>query len=259
VDAEKLAGTFVRLADTLVEDFDVHDLLQTLAARCVDLFDVGAAGLLLADEHGRLQVVVSSNERTRLLELFQVQNDEGPCLDCFRTGGPVKVDDLAMAQHRWPAFVPHAVAEGFGSVVALPMRLRGEAIGALNLFGGPDSTPFTDRRLAIAQALADVATIAILQERLARNRDLLATQLQVALNSRIAIEQAKGALATLLQIGLDEAFHLIREHARSSRRHLVEVARDVVERRGDIDWAELRRTQQRDRRGGQTRGRGQQT
>ena len=259
MDAEKLAGTFVRLADTLVEDFDVHDLLQTLASRCVDLFGVGAAGLLLADEHGRLQVVVSSNERTRLLELFQVQNDEGPCLDCFRTGGPVKVDDLAMAQQRWPGFVAHAVAEGFGSVVALPMRLRGEAIGALNLFGGPDSTAFTDQQLVIAQALADVATIAIVQERLARNSDLLATQLQVALNSRIAIEQAKGALATLLQIGLDEAFYLLRAHARSNRRHLVEVARDVVERRGDVDWVEMRRTEQTDRPGGPTRGRGQQS
>jgi GAF domain-containing protein len=246
VDAEMLAGTFVRLADTLVEDFDVHDLLRTLAARCVDLFGVGAAGLLVADEHGRLQVVVSSNERTRLLELFQVQNDEGPCLDCFRSGVPVRVDDLAAARQRWPGFAPHAVAEGFSRVVALPMRLRGETIGALNLFGGPDGTPFTDRLLAIAQALADVATIAILQERLVRNRELLTAQLQVALNSRIAIEQAKGALATRLHIELDEAFHLLRTQARSSRRHLSEVARDVVERRGDVDWADLRRAEQPD-------------
>jgi GAF domain-containing protein len=244
VDAEMLAGTFVRLADTLVEDFDVHDLLQTLAARCVDLFGVGAAGLLVADEHGRLQVVVSSNERTRLLELFQVQNDEGPCLDCFRSGVAVEVDDLASARKRWPAFAPHAVAEGFSRVVALPMRLRGQTIGALNLFGGPDSTPFTDRLLAIAQALADVATIAILQERLVRNRELLAAQLQMALNSRIAIEQAKGALVAQLHIELDEAFHLLRTHARRSRRHLAEVASDVVERRGEVDWAELRRAEQ---------------
>jgi GAF domain-containing protein len=226
VDAEMLAGTFVRLADTLVEDFDVHDLLQTLAARCVDLFGVGAAGLLVADDHGRLQVVVSSNERTRLLELFQVQNDEGPCLDCFRSGAPVKVHDLASARQRWPGFVPHALREGFGSVVALPMRLRGETIGALNLFGGADTTPFSDRSLTIAQALADVATI--------------------ALNSRIAIEQAKGALATRLHIELDEAFHLLRNHARSNRRHLAEVARDVVERHGDVDWTELRRAAQPD-------------
>jgi GAF domain-containing protein len=246
MDAEMLAGTFVRLADTLVEDFDVHDLLQTLAARCVDLFGVGAAGLLLADEQGRLQVVVSSNERTRLLELFQVQNDEGPCFDCFRSGVAVKVDDLASARRRWPGFAQRAVAEGYGSVVALPMRLRGETIGALNLFGGAEDTPFNDRLLAIAQALADVATIAILQERLVRHRELLAAQLQVALNSRVAIEQAKGALATQLHIELDEAFHLLRARARGSRRHLAEVARDVVERRGDVDWAELRRVEQAD-------------
>jgi GAF domain-containing protein len=190
--------------------------------------------------------VVSSNERTRLLELFQVQNDEGPCFDCFRSGVAVKVDDLASARRRWPGFAQRAVAEGYGSVVALPMRLRGETIGALNLFGGAEDTPFNDRLLAIAQALADVATIAILQERLVRHRELLAAQLQVALNSRVAIEQAKGALATQLHIELDEAFHLLRARARSSRRHLAEVARDVVERRGDVDWAELRRVEQAD-------------
>lgn len=236
MDAEKLAQAFVDLADTLVDDFDVLDLLHVLASRCVDLLGVTAAGLLLVDEHDRLRVAMSSSEGARLLELFQLQTDEGPCLECFRTGRPVAVDRLDCAADRWPRFAPAAVGEGFGSVLALPMRLRGEVIGGLNLFGDVRTAGFAPEIVPIAQSMADVATIAILQDRLLHQRDVVADQLQTALNSRVAIEQAKGVLATRLDIGTDEAFDLIRRRARDSRRHLIDVAEEIVRTRPDGHW-----------------------
>ena len=228
MDTEKLAAAFVGLADTLVDDFDVIELLHVLTTRCVDLIGATAAGLLLAENGDDLRVVVATSERTQLLELFQIQNDEGPCLECYRTGEPVASAGLAEAESRWPSFAPAALAEGFVSVVALPMRLRGQVIGALNLFGAVDSPAVSDRLVPVAQAMADVATIAILQDRLARGRGLLNAQLQVALDSRVAIEQAKGALATRLDIGTDEAFELLRKHARATRRRLSDVAEEVT-------------------------------
>lgn len=223
----QLADVFVEMADTLVDDFDVIDFLHMLAERCVQLLGVSAAGLLLTDLQGALQLVAASSERTRLLELFQLQTDQGPCLDCFRTGQPVSVTDLPSAG-RWPRFTAAAAEVGFAAVHALPMRLRDEVVGALNLF---DTTPgpLDAATLRVGQALADVATIGLLQQRAIRRRDELSEQLQTALNSRILIEQAKGVLAERLHLDLHEAFALLRNGARSRNRRLSDLAQAIVD------------------------------
>jgi hypothetical protein len=226
-----LADTFVMLADTLVDDYDVVDLLQQLAESCVSLLGAAAAGLLLVDQRGGLAVVASSSEETRLLEVFQLQNNEGPCLDCVTGASPVISGDLDGDSSRWPLFVPAATEVGFRSVVAVPMRLRAAVVGGLNLFyDQPLALPAADQR--IAQALADVATIGILQQRVAHRSQVLAEQLQQALNSRVTIEQAKGVMAERDTIGMDDAFARIRRHARDHNLKLTEVALAVV--RGDI-------------------------
>jgi GAF domain-containing protein len=237
VDAQKLAQTFVELADSLVDEFDAFDLLQVLVGRCVDLLGVSAAGLLLADQHGQLRVTVSSHESARLLDLYQLQNDEGPCLECYRTRRPIGVQVLDAEKSRWPRFATAAVNEGFGAVLALPLRLRGSVIGALNLFGDAHGTLADPDIVPVAQAMADVSTIAILQERLTRERDLVNEQLQQALDSRVVIEQAKGVLATRLDIDMGQAFQLIRGRARGQRRRLREVADEIVSTRPDSDWS----------------------
>jgi GAF domain-containing protein len=236
VDTERIAATFVSLADSLVKHFDVYEVLQTLTGRCVDVLGLSAAGLMLADEQGRLQVMASSSESARMLELLQLQNDAGPCLECYRGGEPVAVEDLEGEQERWPGFGAEALAEGFRGVHALPMRVRGQVIGALNLFSTAETSPVDEQVLAVAQGFADVASITILQDRLARSRVVLNEQLQTALDSRVAIEQAKGILAARLDVGMGEAFELLRGRARSSRRRLVDVATEVVTAGIDSDW-----------------------
>lgn len=227
-----LTQAFVGLADTLVSDFDVADMLHDLVVECVDILDVDACGLLLSDQRGGLEVMASSTEPTRMLELFQVQTAEGPCLDCFRTGQQVAVDDLQDAAERWPRFVPAARTAGYAAVHAIPMRLRNEIIGALNLFATePRELSEDDRR--VAQALADVATIGILQERAIHHKETVVEQLQGALNSRIVIEQAKGLLAEAGNLQMDQAFEVLRRVARSSNTLLATVARDLVEGRLD--------------------------
>jgi transcriptional regulator with GAF, ATPase, and Fis domain len=228
MDGELLSETFVELTDTLVAGFDVIDFLHVLTNRSVQLLDVSAAGLLLADPRGELRVVAASSEAARLLELFQLQSDQGPCLDCFRTGRAVQAADLAAAERRWPRFVPAARAAGFGAVQALPMRLREQVIGALNLFrAGPGTLAPEDIR--VGQALADVATISLLHERSMRHSDTLNEQLQTALNSRVIIEQAKGKLAERLGVDTDQAFSLLRDRARTSNRRLSDLARAFVD------------------------------
>jgi len=224
----KLARTLVELADTLVVGFDVVELLTVLAHRCVDVLDVEAAGLMLVAPDGDLRVMASSSEAMRLLELFELQAQEGPCLDCYRTGKPVMNQELAVANGRWPRFAPEALAAGFHSVHALPMRLRGTIIGALNLFHGE---PGEMRRADIdsAQALADVATIAILQHRAALEAQILNEQLHHALNSRIVIEQAKGIIAERQHLDMEQAFSTLRSQARNHNRPLVEVAEAVID------------------------------
>jgi GAF domain-containing protein len=235
IDTEKIAATFVRLADTLVSDFDVVDVLHVLVDGCVDLLGVSAAGLMLADEQGRLQVMMASSDSARLLELLQLQNDEGPCLDCYRTGDMLPVEYLEEAQDRWPAFASQALAMGYGSVHALPMRLRGETIGGLNLFTSSEASPVEEGVWSVAQAMADTATITILQDRVARGREMVNEQLQTALNSRITVEQAKGVLAARLDVDMGEAFELLRSRARSTRRRLTDVATEVVTHGADSE------------------------
>jgi GAF domain-containing protein len=225
---QRLADAFVELADTLVDDYDVLDFLHGLAGHCVALLDVDAAGLMLADPSGLLRVAASSNEEVRLLELFELQNEDGPCLECFLSGRSVEASDLLESERdRWPGFGRAATATGFRSVVALPLRLREETIGALNLFRvAPGALLSEDRSLA--QAMADVATIGILQERGSQRREVLARQLQDALSSRIVIEQAKGVIAERQAVHVDAAFVLLRAWARSHGEPLSEVARRVV-------------------------------
>jgi transcriptional regulator with GAF, ATPase, and Fis domain len=223
-----LPETFVELADTLVAGFDIIEFLHVLTDRSVELLGASAAGLLLADPRGEMRVVAASSEQARLIELFQIQNDEGPCLDCFRTGQPVASADLAAASERWPHFAAAASEAGFAAVQALPMRLRDETIGALNLFR--DVPGLFDRAdVRIGQALADVATIGLLNERNLRRSETLNEQLQAALNSRVIIEQAKGKLAERLGLDVDDAFDILRSCARRSNRGLSELARAFID------------------------------
>ena len=224
---ERLAHTFVELADTLVDDFDVVECLALLVERSVELLDATAAGLVLADDTGQLRLIASTSEATELVELFQVQNEQGPCSDCYRTGERVMVDDLSEAEERWPNFVPFATYTGFYATHAFPLRLRRRVLGALNLFRGePGGLAAAD--VSAGQSLADIAAIAILQFRAMRDAQVVSHQLQHALQSRVAIEQAKGMLAERAGIGMDPAFSVLRGYARTSHRLLVEVAEEVV-------------------------------
>jgi GAF domain-containing protein len=225
---QSLVAAFVRLADTLVADYDVIDLFHGLCADCVELLGADAAGLMLGNQRGALQVVSASEEAAQLVELFQLQADQGPCLDCYATSTQVEAGNLAAAADRWPRFVARAREHGFGAVHALPMRLRGQTIGALNLFHrDPHAMPAGE--LAVGQALADVATIAILSDRSTREREQLTEQLQAALHSRVIIEQAKGILAERGHIALDEAFTRMRAHARATQQRLSDLARGVID------------------------------
>jgi transcriptional regulator with GAF, ATPase, and Fis domain len=228
MDGELLTDTFVELTDTMVAGFDVIDFLHLLTDRSVQLLDVDAAGLLLADPLGELRVVAASSEAARLIELFQLQNDQGPCLDCYRSGVPVHAADLAAEAGRWQRFAPAARQAGFTAVQALPMRLRDQVIGALNLFRASPGA-FASADIRIGQALADVATIGLLHERSMRRSETLNEQLQTALHSRVVIEQAKGKLAERLGVDMDQAFNMLREAARARNRRLSELAQAFVE------------------------------
>ena len=228
IGIEQLADVFVDVADTLVADYDVIEFLHTVAKHATDLSGGSAAGLMVADLDGGLHYMGASDESARLLELFQVQHEEGPCLDCYRTGRRVSESDLAAASSRWPAFVERALASGVLSVHAFPMRLRDQVIGALNIFGA-ETHSLDDDEVRVVQSLADLSTIAILQERLIRQAEILTEQLQFALNSRVVIEQAKGAVARSQGVSVGDAFELMRHHARGHRIGLTELARAIVE------------------------------
>ncbi|MDT4914914.1 MAG: hypothetical protein QOC66_4042 [Pseudonocardiales bacterium] len=232
----QLSSTFVALADTLVSDYDLIDLLHALTSACVDLLGTAAAGIMLSDQRGNLRVMASSTEQARLVELFELQNDEGPCLDSFRMSQPVELTRLGEAEDRWPRFVQAASDAGFDAVQALPMRLRDQTIGALNLFYRADQkSDASDSHLA--QALADVATIGILQQRSIHRSEELAEQLQTALDTRTIIEQAKGVLAERGGLTMVAAFEVLRRYCRSQRLHLADTARGIVD--GHLDTAEL--------------------
>jgi GAF domain-containing protein len=233
---QRLSSTFVALADTLVSDYDLIDLLHGLTSACVDLLGTAAAGIMLSDQAGHLRVMASSTEQARLLELFELQNDEGPCLDSFRLSQPVELVRLGEAQDRWPQFVHAASEAGFDAVQAHPMRLRDQTIGALNLFYRAEQN-FQPSDSHLAQALADVATIGILQQRSIHRSEELAEQLQSALDTRTIIEQAKGVLAERGGLSMDGAFDVLRRYCRSQRLHLADTARGIVE--GHLDTGQL--------------------
>jgi transcriptional regulator with GAF, ATPase, and Fis domain len=225
---ERLSRVFVELADTLVSGFDVVEFLHMLTERCVELLDVGAAGVVLADEGQNLRVLVSSDERAHILEVFEVQNQEGPCLDCYRSGEAVVNVSLHGEGSRWPSFSAEARAAGFRFAHALPLRLRDQVLGALNLFSDEESH-LGETELVVGQALADVATTGLLQARAMEQSRILTEQLQRALNSRAVIEQAKGMLAERAAVDPDAAFRLLRRLARDHNAYLSDVAREVVE------------------------------
>ena len=212
----------------MIDDFDVIEFLHMLTDRSTLLLSVSAAGVVLADPRGELRVAAASSDEAGLIELLQIQNDEGPCLDCVRTGRPVTAAGLAGPGQRWPRFAAAATRAGFGAVNALPMRLRDQVIGALNLFSA-GTAPLSQADQRIGQALADVATIGLLHERNVRRSETVAEQLQAALNSRVVIEQAKGKLAERLGMDMDQAFTLLRDNARNSNQRLTDVARSVID------------------------------
>jgi GAF domain-containing protein len=224
---QRLSQAFVELADTLVDDFDVVYSMTLLTERCVELLGATDGGLMLADSVGNLRVVASSSEQMRTLELVELQSSEGPCLDAYRTAEAVGADDADAIARKWPAFSAHVRAAGYTSIYAVPLRLRTNVIGALNLFN-TSQAPWDADDLKVAQALAAVATIGLLHHRAMHDSLLLSSQLQVALNSRVAIEQAKGLLAGRLNINTEEAFERIRRYARSHNLRLSDVATDLL-------------------------------
>jgi len=224
-----LTAAFVTLADTLVAGYDVVDLLQTLVDTCADLLDASAAGLMLADPAGELAVVASTSEKSRLVETMQLSSGFGPCVQCFSTGAPVTVSDVAELGDEWPGFREAALEQGFRSVHGVPLRLRGNVIGTLNLFRTTTGA-LSDEDLSVAQGLADVATIGILQERAIREADIAKNQLQHALDSRVLIEQAKGVIAYMRDVDMDEAFQTLRSYSRNNGLNLRDVAELVVNR-----------------------------
>ncbi len=227
LEIQQVADVFVDVADTLVADFDLIEFLHSVARHATTISSAAAAGVMLSGEDGKLHHVGASSEDARLLELFQIQHSEGPCLDSFRTGERVVVPDLAEAGSRWPSFARRAISHGMTAVYAFPMRLRSRVIGGLNVFQtvhqelGPGE-------VRVLQALADMATISLIQEQSISRAEVLTEQLQVALNSRIVVEQAKGAVARTLGVSIDESFDLLRDFSRRHRRRLTDVAHEVV-------------------------------
>jgi GAF domain-containing protein len=227
VSTERLADVFVEVADTLVDEFDLIDFLHNLADHAVTVSGGSSAGLLLADHDDSLHFVAASSSSARYLELLQLQVAEGPCLDCHRTREPLITTDLSRETRRWPEFAPRAIEAGVHSVHAFPLRLRDRVIGAMNVFGD-EPLPLEPSDVKVVQAMADVATIAILQERAIASAEVLTEQLQGALNSRIVIEQAKGVVSRAHGLTVDEAFAVLRTHARNNHLRLVDLAHDVV-------------------------------
>jgi hypothetical protein len=216
----------VSLVDSLLDDFDVVDLLTELTERCAELLDVAAAGLLLADPLQKLHLFAATSENARDLELFQLQADEGPCVDCYASGRPVSVADLAAASSRWSRFAPAAVEAGFASVHAVPMRAAGIVLGAMGLFG-LRSGELNDADLLVGQSLAHIASVAILQEQ-APTASALVPRLRTALAARVVVEQAKGFLRERLDVSVEDAFTLLRRYARSNDDHLTDVSRRLI-------------------------------
>jgi GAF domain-containing protein len=233
---ESVVRSLVEMADTLVADYDVIDLLTGLTDRCVNLLGVAAAGVMLASPEGDLRLVASSSEAMRILEVFELQAQEGPCLDAFRTGEAVEHENLRAGAGRWPQFSTAALDAGFQSAFALPLRLRDVTIGALNLFH-VEQTPMDQTDLIVARAFADLAAISVLQHRAAAETQRLNEQLAGALSSRIVIEQAKGVVSERVGVDLAEAFSRLRHYARNNNLRLTDVAQAAID--GTIDPSAL--------------------
>jgi GAF domain-containing protein len=224
----RINAAFVTVADTLTTDYDMVDLLHTLVEECVEILDMQAGGLMLVGSDGELQLMTSTSEGADFVEVMQLNAAAGPCIECFRTGLAVSVPDISVAD-QWPAFRAAALKQGFLAAHATPMKLRGQIIGTMNLFSS--SVGEVDGRdAALAQALADVATIGILQERMIREGHVLSEQLHHALDSRIVIEQAKGVIAHSLSTTMDEAFSILRHYARSNNLTIRSVAEGISNR-----------------------------
>lgn len=227
ISTSRLSDLFVEVADTLVDDFDLIDFLHHVATNAAEITSSTAVGLMLDDHEGNLRFMAASSEDARLLELFQLQNSEGPCLDAHDTGEEVADIMIEESTERWPVFAPRAIELGLRSAHCFPLRLRDQVIGAMNTFRA-EALPMNPEERRVARALADLATIGLMQERALRRAEELTEQLQFALNSRIVIEQAKGAVARTLDVGVDDAFGVLRGYARQHRLRLTDVARDVV-------------------------------
>jgi transcriptional regulator with GAF, ATPase, and Fis domain len=231
---QAVARTFVELADTLVDEFDVLEFLHMLTERCVELLDVAAAGVILSDERGGLRMAATSSQRSELLEMFAVQSQDGPCVDCVRSGQSVASPDLTVDGERWPRFTAAAGECGFAAVQALPLRLRGNVIGAVSLLK-TETGPVDEQSAQLGRALADVATIGILQQRAIESSAVVSEQLQTALNSRVVIEQAKGVLSERgARLDMEGAFAALRGYARSHNLRLSALARAVAEGTADV-------------------------
>jgi GAF domain-containing protein len=233
---------FVAVADTLTKDFDVVDLLHTLVEKCTEILNTDAGGLMLVGDDGTLHLMTSTSEAADFVEVMQIDAASGPCIDCFTTGTAVSVSDIENEGKRWPAFQAAAAQQGFRSAHATPLKLRGQVIGTMNLFS-TKPIALSERDAALGQALADVATIGILQERLIHEGHVVAEQLHAALDSRILIEQAKGMIAESLSIDMDDAFTVLRGHARNNNLTIRSVAEQISNRAieiGKLNAAERR-------------------
>lgn len=234
-DREKaVSRAFVELASSLANGYDVVDLLSTLTSTCAELLDVNAAGLLLANRHGVLHVLAASSNASRDLELLQLQSEEGPCLDCYHDGTAVSVEDLSAQQERWPRFAPTALESGFRSIHAIPLRLRNRVLGAMGLFG-TRAGALNDEDLSLGQALADVASVSLFHNEATEDDRWLSDRLQTALGSRMIIEQAKGFLAQVGDLDMEQAFRVLQAFAREHDERLTDVAAGLVARRIPVE------------------------
>lgn len=230
---ERINEAFLKVADTLMDSYDIVDLLSTLVHECADLLGRQAGGIMIVDVAGDLELLASTSEAAEFVEVMQIAAGRGPCVECFDTGKPVAVPDISTAGERWPQFQAAALASGFRSLHATPMRLRDKVVGTMNLMG-TEVGGLDERDIALAQALADVAIIGILQERSLRDPRILSEQLHLALDSRVLLEQAKGVLAHTLGLDMEGAFNTLRSYARTNRVPLREVAEGVVTRKIDV-------------------------
>lgn len=226
---QRISAAFVAVADTLTTDFDVLDLLHTLVEQCTQILDTSAGGLMLMDGNGELQLMTSTSEAADFVEVMQLNASAGPCIECFRTGTAQSVPSIKDLGERWPDFQKAAIGGGFKSAHATPMRLRGQVIGTMNLFSTKRGA-LSERDAAVAQALTDVATIGILQERMVKEVNTMAEQLHKALDSRVLVEQAKGMIAHSLDMDMDAAFSAIRAYAHANKLTIRAVAEGVSDR-----------------------------